>query len=199
MQNSLYKKFGKRVFDLIFSFLGLMLLSPIFIIMALLIKLTSNGNIFYIQSRIGENFKPFKLYKFRSMKEGNGLKITSKDDPRITFIGKFIRRTKIDELPQLINVIKGEMSLVGPRPEVEKYVYLQEEAYKKILNIKPGITDLAAIEFRDEEELLSQYENKEAAYIKKIQPKKIKLYNEYLRIISLKEDIKIILQTLRVI
>ena len=199
MQSSIYEKFGKRIFDFLLSLLGLVVLLPLFVVVVFLIKFTSKGNIFYIQTRIGENFKPFKLYKFRSMKEAKGLSITSKDDPRITSIGKFIRKTKIDELPQLLNVLKGEMSLVGPRPEVEKYVGIQEEAYGKILKVKPGITDLAAIEFRDEEGILSQYEDKERAYIDEIQPKKIELYFIYINSISFKKDIKIILQTLKVI
>jgi len=199
MQNSIYEKFGKRIFDFVSAFLGLLFLLPLLVLVALIIKVSSKGDVFYVQSRIGKSFKPFNLYKFRSMKEAKGLSITSKDDPRITSIGKFIRKTKIDELPQLLNVIKGEMSLVGPRPEVEKYVYIQEEAYRDILKVKPGITDLAAIEFRDEEEVLSQYEDKEEAYIKEIQPKKIALYNQYLKMISLQGDVKIILQTLKVI
>ena len=199
MQSSIYEKFGKRIFDFLLSLLGLVVLLPLFVVVALLIKFTSKGNIFYIQTRIGENFKPFKLYKFRSMKEAKGLSITSKDDPRITAIGKFIRKTKIDELPQLLNVLKGEMSLVGPRPEVEKYVGIQEEAYGKILKVKPGITDLAAIEFRDEEGILSQYEDKEKAYLEVVQPQKIELYFIYIDTISFKKDIKIILQTLKVI
>ena len=199
MQNSIYEKFGKRIFDFVSALLGLLFLLPFLVLVALIIKVSSKGDVFYVQSRIGKNFKPFNLYKFRSMKEAKGLSITSKDDPRITSIGKFIRKTKIDELPQLLNVIKGEMSLVGPRPEVEKYVYIQEEAYRDILKVKPGITDLAAIEFRDEEEVLSQYEDKEEAYIREIQPKKIALYNQYLKMISLQGDVKIILQTLKVI
>jgi len=199
MQSSIYEKFGKRIFDFFLSLLGLVVLLPLFVVVAFLIKFTSKGNIFYIQTRIGENFKPFKLYKFRSMKEAKGLSITSKDDPRITGIGKFIRKTKIDELPQLLNVLKGEMSLVGPRPEVEKYVGIQEEAYAKILKVKPGITDLAAIEFRDEEGILSQYEDKEKAYLEVVQPQKIELYFIYIDTISFKKDIKIILQTLKVI
>jgi len=199
MQSSLYQRFGKRIFDFILALLGLITLSPLFVVVILLIKVTSKGDVFYVQSRIGEGFEPFNLYKFRSMKEAKGLSITSKDDPRITSIGKFIRKTKIDELPQLLNVLKGEMSLVGPRPEVEKYVYLQEEAYAKILKVKPGITDLAAIEFRDEEGILSQYEDKEKAYLEVVQPQKIELYFIYIGNISFKKDIKIILQTLKVI
>ena len=195
----MYKKYGKRVFDIVLSLIGLVVLSPIFIAVAIAIKATSKGSIFYVQKRVGENFEEFNLYKFRSMREGKGLQITSKDDPRITKIGKVIRKTKIDELPQLLNVLKGDMSLVGPRPEVRKYVDIKEKEYKKILSIKPGITDNAAIEFRDEEEILSKYKDKERAYIEEILPKKIALYNKYIDNISLKNDIKLILKTLKVI
>ena len=195
----MYKKYGKRIFDIIVSTIGLIALSPLFIIVAILVKVTSRGSIFYIQKRVGEGFKEFDLYKFRSMREGKGLQITSKDDPRITKIGKFIRKTKIDELPQLLNVLKGDMSLVGPRPEVKKYVDIKKSEYKKVLSIKPGITDNAAIAFRDEEEILARYEDKEKAYIEEILPKKIELYNEYIDNISFKNDIKLILETLKVI
>ncbi len=195
----MYKKYGKRVFDIVLSLIGLVVLSPIFIAVAIAIKATSKGSIFYVQKRVGENFEEFNLYKFRSMREGKGLQITSKDDPRITKIGKVIRKTKIDELPQLLNVLKGDMSLVGPRPEVRKYVDIKEKEYKKILSIKPGITDNAAIEFRDEEEILSKYKDKERAYIEEILPKKIELYNKYIDNISLQNDIKLILKTIKVI
>ena len=198
----MYRSFGKRVFDLTASVLGLALLSPLFVIIALLIKFSSKGPVFFVQKRMGRDFKEFNLYKFRSMVADapkKGLQITSGDDPRITKIGRFIRKTKIDELPQLINVIKGEMSLVGPRPEVKKYVELKKDEYKKVLSVRPGITDLAAIEFRDEEKLLQGYKNKEKAYINEILPRKIALYNKYIDNISFISDIKIILQTLRVI
>ena len=195
----MYKKYGKRVFDIVLSLIGLVVLSPLFIAVAIVIKATSKGSIFYVQKRVGENFEEFNLYKFRSMREGKGLQITSKDDPRITKIGKVIRKTKIDELPQLLNVLKGDMSLVGPRPEVRKYVDIKEKEYKKILSIKPGITDNAAIEFRDEEEILSKYKDKERAYIEEILPKKIELYNKYIDNISLQNDIKLILKTIKVI
>ncbi len=198
----MYKSFGKRVFDVIASILGLALLSPLFVIISIWIKATSKGPVFFVQKRVGKNFKEFNLYKFRSMVADapkKGLQITSGDDPRITKIGRFIRKTKIDELPQLINVIKGEMSLVGPRPEVKKYVELKKDEYKKVLSVRPGITDLAAIEFRDEEKLLQSYKDKEKAYINEILPRKIALYNKYIDNISFISDIKIILQTLRVI
>ena len=194
----MYKKIGKRAFDVVSSLIGLILLLPIFIIVAVAIKLTSKGPIFFIQKRVGQNFKEFNLYKFRSMKEGKGLLVTSQDDPRITKIGKIIRRTKIDELPQLLNVIKGDMSLVGPRPEVMKYVKAKEQDYKEILKVKPGITDFAAIRYRNEEEELSKYSDKERAYIDKIMPKKMEFYKEYIDKLSFLTDIEIILETLKI-
>jgi len=193
-----YKSFGKRFFDFIASLIGLIVLSPFLFIIAIWIKLSSKGPIFYVQKRVGKNFKEFNLYKFRSMiidADKKGLLVTSGDDPRVTKVGRFIRKYKIDELPQLFNVLKGDMSLVGPRPEVKKYVDLKRDDYKKILSIKPGITDNAAIEFVNEEDLLKQFEDKEKAYLKEILPKKIELYKQYINNISFKNDIKLILDT----
>ncbi|SHO81414.1 Lipid carrier : UDP-N-acetylgalactosaminyltransferase [hydrothermal vent metagenome] len=196
----MYKTFGKRLFDIISSFIGVILLSPIFIIISILIKLDSKGDIFYTQIRITKDFKPFKLFKFRSMRQdSSGLSITSRDDNRITKIGKFIRKTKIDELPQLLNVLIGDMSLVGPRPEVSKYVEIKRDEYKKVLSVKAGITDNSAIEFRDEEEILASYDDKEKAYIDIILPQKIELYNKYIDNINFKNDIILILKTIKVL
>jgi len=196
----MYKTFGKRLFDIISSLIGLILLSPLFIIISILIKLDSKGSIFYTQERITKDFKPFKLFKFRSMKsDSKGLSITSANDNRITKIGKFIRKSKIDELPQLLNVLIGEMSLVGPRPEVIKYVDIKKDEYQKVLSVKAGITDNSAIEFRDEEGILEGYDDKEKAYIDIILPKKIELYNQYIDNISFKNDIILILKTLKVL
>ena len=198
----MYKKFGKRVFDLIASIFGIIFFLPVFIIVPILIKIGSKGPVFFVQKRVGRDFKEFNLYKFRSMiadAPKKGLQITSTDDPRITKIGRVLRKTKLDELPQLINVIKGDMSLVGPRPEVNKYVDLKKDEYKKVLSVRPGITDLAAIEFVNEEEILSKFDDKEKAYIEKILPQKIALYNKYIDSISFLEDIRIILKTLKVI
>ena len=147
----------KRIFDLMVSGLGLVSLSPLLLILAALVKLNDGGPVFYKQERIGWHGQPFRIWKFRSMRvtaDKVGLSITQSGDPRITRIGKLLRKTKLDELPQLINVFVGEMSLVGPRPEVEKYVVLYTSALKKVLELKPGITDVASIEFRDEEQLL---------------------------------------------
>lgn len=202
MQNSFYYVYGKRIFDILATVSGGLILLPIIIIIVIWIKLSSKGPIFYVQKRVGKDFQEFDLYKFRSMiidADKVGPSVTSGDDPRITKVGKIIRRTKIDELPQLINVIKGDMSLVGPRPEVIKFVKEKKEEYAKILSVRPGITDNAAIAYRDEETIMNQYENKEKAYMEIVLPEKIKLYNEYLQNISLINDIKLILKTLKVI
>lgn len=198
----MYKDFGKRIFDIVATLIGGILLLPLIIVIIIWIKTTSKGPIFYIQKRVGLNFKEFNLYKFRSMvvnADRIGPSVTSGDDPRITKIGKILRRTKIDELPQLINVLKGDMSLVGPRPEVIKFVEQKKEDYKIILSIKPGITDNAAIEYRNEETIMEQYENKEKAYIDIVLPQKIKLYKKYINNISFIGDLKLILKTIKVI
>ena len=198
----MYRRWGKRVFDIVVSLGALIVLLPFLVAISIWIKLSSKGAVFYEQERVGEAFKPFMLYKFRSMVVGAdkiGPGVTSGDDPRITKIGKVLRRTKIDELPQLLNVLKGEMSLVGPRPELMKFVETQKEAYKKVLSVKPGITDNASIVYRNEEEIMKQYENKERAYIEEVLPQKIKLYNKYIENISFVRDIKLILQTLKVL
>ena len=198
----MYKNFGKRIFDIVATLIGGILLLPLIVIIIVWIKTTSKGPLFYVQKRVGLNFKEFNLYKFRTMivnADKVGPSVTSGDDPRITKIGKILRKTKIDELPQLINVLKGDMSLVGPRPEVMKFVKQKKEEYKKILTIKPGITDNAAIEYRDEETIMEQYENKEKAYIDIVLPEKIKLYNQYLINISFINDVKLILKTLKIL
>lgn len=196
----MYKKSGKRAFDIVASLIGLLLLSPLLIIIALWVKLSSKGPVFFTQKRVGRDFKEFNLYKFRSMVVGadsQGPGVTSSDDNRITKVGRFIRKTKIDELPQLLNVLKGDMSLVGPRPELKKFVDAYTEEYKKVLSVKPGITDNAAIEFRNEEEIMSQYQDKERAYIDIILPQKIKLYYDYIDNISFLNDMKLLLHTLK--
>ena len=198
----MYSNFGKRIFDIVATLIGGILLLPLIIVIIIWIKTTSKGPLFYIQKRVGLNFKEFNLYKFRSMvvnADRIGPSVTSGDDPRITKIGKILRRTKIDELPQLINVLKGDMSLVGPRPEVIKFVEQKKEDYKIILSIKPGITDNAAIEYRNEETIMEQYENKEKAYIDIVLPQKIKLYKKYINNISFIGDLKLILKTIKVI
>lgn len=168
----------KRLFDIAFSLLGLTLLSPIFMVIAILIKFNSKGPIFYTQERIGQFKRPFLLYKFRSMvmslTPGSLITIGDKD-PRITKIGYFIRKYKIDELPQLYNVLIGEMSFVGPRPEVLKYTILYNLEQEEVLKMKPGITDMASIAYRNESELLLVQSNPEKFYINIIMPDKIRI------------------------
>lgn len=191
----------KRAFDFIFSFIGLILLSPIFLIISLLIALSSKGGVFYKQTRVGKDNIDFKVYKFRSMivdADKKGLLSIGKDgrDPRVTKIGYILRKYKLDELPQLINVLKGDMSLVGPRPEVRKYVDLYDDKQKEILKVRPGITDIASITFRNENDLLSQSLNPEDYYIQEIMPKKISLSLEYVKTRTLIKDIKLIFKTI---
>lgn len=188
-----------RFFDILFSLLGLLLLSPLFVILCLAICLESKGGAFYIQERIGLNGKPFGLYKFRSMRIGSdseGLLTIGERDNRITRIGYFMRKTKMDELPQLLNVLKGDMSLVGPRPEVRKYTNLYTEEQRRVLSVRPGITDYASIEYVHENELLSQAEDPERMYIEKVMPDKIKLNMKYLDHYTVGEYFKIIFLTL---
>ncbi|QQK07929.1 sugar transferase [Miniphocaeibacter halophilus] len=191
--------FLKRIFDIVVSFIGLVILGIPLIIIALIIKLTSEGPVFYRQTRVGKNNKDFKIFKFRTMvvdADKKGMLITVGEDKRITKIGKFLRKTKLDELPQLINVFIGSMSFVGPRPEVRKYVELYDDFQKNVLKIKPGITDLASIKYRDESTLLGKSDNPEKTYIEEIMPIKLKINLEYISKISLIYDIKLIFLTL---
>ena len=197
----MYKKFGKRLFDIIISIIGLILLSPLMISLFIVLRVSSKERVFFIQKRVGKNFIEFNLYKFRSMTttSSNGLLVTSAGDNRITRIGKIIRKTKIDELPQLLNVLKGDMSIVGPRPEVMTFVKHKKDIYKKILTIRPGITDHASILFRNEEEILKGFKDKHKGYIDTIMPRKIELYCNYVDDITISNDIKLILKTLKAI
>lgn len=191
----------KRLFYFIASLLGLIILSPIFIIIALFVCFGSKGGVFYKQIRVGKGDKDFKVYKFRSMiidADKDGLLSIGRDgrDPRVTKIGYILRRYKLDELPQLINVLKGEMSLVGPRPEVRKYVDLYNNEQKEILKYRPGITDIASISFRNENDILAQSSNPEQYYIEEIMPQKIALSLEYIKTRTFIKDIKLILKTI---
>ena len=190
----------KRVFDLLCSGLGVVLLSPFFLIIAIWIKFDSAGPILFVQKRVGRNGKPFGVYKFRTMivdAESKGLKITIGNDPRITSSGHFLRRTKLDELAQLFNVLGGSMSLVGPRPEVREYIDAYPEDIKKIvLSVKPGITDYASIEFKDENKLLEKSIDPNRTYIEEILPVKQEYYLKYIEDKSFFLDIKIILKTI---
>jgi lipopolysaccharide/colanic/teichoic acid biosynthesis glycosyltransferase len=192
----------KRVFDLTCSLLGLIILFPLLLGIAIFIKLDSRGPIFFKQVRIGREGKEFSILKFRTMivdAEKNGLQITVGKDARITMSGNFLRKAKLDELPQLINVLKGDMSFVGPRPEVPKYVALYNKKQRSILKIRPGITDIASIAYRDENTLLAHSKNPEKIYIDEIMPKKLELNREYLLKMSVLYDVKLILKTLIVI
>ena len=184
-----------RLLDIIFSVVGLLLLSPLFLIIYILIRYESKGGGFYCQQRVGKDGRMFGLYKFRSMRTGSdkkGLITVGGHDSRITRMGYFIRKYKIDELPQLWNVLKGDMSLVGPRPEVKKYVDLYTEEQRRVLSIRPGITDYASIEYVDENEILGKADNPDRVYVEEIMPAKIKLNMRYIENRSLKEYFKII-------
>lgn len=189
----------KRLFDIVASLLGLLLLFPLFILVAGLIKFDSVGPVFFRQERVGRGFRPFYIMKFRTMvqdaKRGGRL-ITIANDPRITRVGRFLRKTKIDELPQLINVLKGEMSVVGPRPEIRKYVELFREDYEEILKVRPGITDMASVKYRDEATAFGTAENPEQEYLKRVLPDKIRLARQYVEKASFLFDLKLILQTI---
>ena len=189
----------KRIFDITLSLFGLIILLPFMLIIAILIKFDSKGTVFFKQIRITKGGKEFKIFKYRTMKAGSDKysQITVGKDERITKIGSFLRKYKLDEIPQLINVLIGDMSLVGPRPEVPKYVALYTDEQKEILKVKAGITDYASIEFSDENDLLASEEDPEKEYIEKIIPKKIELNKKYLSEISVLTDIKIILLTIK--
>ena len=188
----------KRAFDIAAAFIGLLLLSPLFILLGLLVWLDSPGPIFFRQERMGKGFRPFLIYKFRTMVQDaphKGGPITFGKDPRITRVGNFLRKTKIDELPQLINVLKGQMTFVGPRPEVGKYVELFRQDYEEILKVRPGITDLASLKYRDEATILGRSKNPEEEYLNHVLPDKIDLAKEYIRRSSFFFDLSLILKT----
>ena len=189
----------KRIFDITLSLFGLIILLPFMLIIAILIKIDSKGSIFFKQIRVTKGGREFKILKYRTMRVGSDKysQITVGKDERITKIGSFLRKYKLDEIPQLINVLIGDMSLVGPRPEVPKYVVLYTDEQKEILKVRAGITDYASIEFSDENDLLASEEEPEKAYIEKIMPKKIELNKKYLSKISILTDIKIILLTIK--
>jgi lipopolysaccharide/colanic/teichoic acid biosynthesis glycosyltransferase len=189
----------KRAFDIAGAGTGLVLLSPLMLLTAALIKLDSPGSIVFRQPRIGRHFQPFIIYKFRTMSTGAGQRealITTGHDPRITRIGRFLRWSKIDELPQLVNVLKGEMSLVGPRPEVEQYVNQFHGDYAEILTVRPGLTDLASLKYRDEAAVLARVADPLKEYVDRVLPEKIDLAKEYLRRSSFMFDLLLISKTI---
>ena len=192
----------KRLFDIVASGCGLLVLSPVFLVVAIWIKLDSRGPVFYRQVRVGYKNKDFQIFKFRSMRIGSdkgSLVTIGGRDPRITRSGYFIRKYKLDELPQLINVFVGDMSLVGPRPEVRHYVDYWTPEQMHVLDVRPGITDPASIKFRNENELMGQAENPEDYYINVIMQEKIKLYLEYVENASFMYDLMLIFKTFKVI
>ena len=194
--------FIKKAFDIIVSFLALILLMPIFVCIAIAIVITSGLPVFYLQKRVGKNWKEFKVIKFRTMIQNADkidVNLSSSDDKRVTKVGKILRKFKLDELPQFINVLIGDMSIVGPRPEVFKYANYYKAEYSDILSVRPGISDYASLAFRNEAKLLNNKTNKEHFYLNEILPKKIKLYKKYLKEISFLVDIKIIFATVRTI
>jgi lipopolysaccharide/colanic/teichoic acid biosynthesis glycosyltransferase len=192
----------KRMIDFVASAVGIVLLSPLLLVAAALVRLSSPGPVLFRQERIGRGFRPFTIYKFRTMVVDAprlGAAITCGDDPRITPIGRILRKTKLDELPQLFNVLLGHMSLVGPRPEVPRYVELFREDFAEILAVRPGITDLASITYRNESELLGRAVDPQAEYVERILPDKIRLAKEYRRRSSMMYDLFLIFRTIAAI
>lgn|SRR5574344_45024 len=190
----------KRSFDIVFSFLGIIALLPTFIIISLFVGLTSKGGVFYKQKRVGKDNKDFTLYKFRSMKVNSDKKqliTVGEKDNRVTKVGYIIRKYKLDELPQLFNVLKGNMSFVGPRPEVRYYVDMYSDEQKQVLSVRPGITDIASIEYRNENALLEKADNPQEFYIKEVMPKKLELNRQYIISQSFIGDIKLIFKTIK--
>ncbi len=188
----------KRIFDIIMSGLGLVFLSPVFLAIAIWIKFDSPGPVFYRQVRVGRNNKDFKLFKFRSMRVGSdkkGLITVGGHDPRVTRSGYYIRKYKLDELPQLINVFLGDMSLVGPRPEVRKYVDMYTMEQLHVLDVRPGITDMASICYRNENELLAQASDPEMYYLNVVMPDKLRINLEYVKSHTFFGDCHLILKT----
>ncbi|MEE0993255.1 MAG: sugar transferase [Bacteroidales bacterium] len=189
----------KRLFDVVCSFFGLLVLSPLFVFLSLWVGLGSKGGVFYKQKRVGRFNKNFTLYKFRSMRVGadkKGLLTIGGKDSRVTKAGFFIRKYKLDELPQLLNVLKGDMSFVGPRPEVRKYVDMYTERQLKVLDVRPGITDLASIKYRNENDLLATADNPEQYYIDVVMQDKLALNLQYIETRSFFGDIKLIFRTI---
>ena len=190
---------SKRLFDIAFAVLGLLVTAPLFVLIAAAVAIASKGPVFFLQRRVGRNQRDFSIYKFRTMyrdAESRGQLTVGTRDSRITAVGYWLRRFKLDELPQLLNVLMGQMSVVGPRPEVRKYVQLYTDQEKKVLSVLPGITDLASIHFINENEILSRFANPEEAYIRQIMPVKLGYNLQYLQDRSFFTDLSIIGQTL---
>jgi lipopolysaccharide/colanic/teichoic acid biosynthesis glycosyltransferase len=194
-------RFLKRGFDLLSASLGLLILAPFLLLIGILIKLTSPGPVFFRQVRVGRGQRRFRIMKFRTMNqdaEWNGSAITTHNDGRITRVGRFVRRFKLDELPQLINVLKGDMSLVGPRPEVPRYIPFYSDEEKSVFRVRPGITDLASIYYRNETDMLRSTSDVESFYVDQILPRKLRLNLAYLRRCRFWLDLKILIMTIAV-
>ncbi len=190
---------GKRLFDIFFSLIGILILFPILFLISLLIIIDSKGGIFFKQIRVGKRNKDFKILKFRTMKtdsEKKGFLTIGNKDNRITKVGYYLRKYKLDEFPQLLNVLKGDMSIVGPRPEVRKYVDMYNEQQLKVLSVRPGLTDFASIEYINESELLSMSDKPEETYINEIMPAKLNINLNYIEKKSFLTDCTIIIKTL---
>jgi len=202
MGQAFYAKSGKRMFDVAASVCGLFVLSPLLLVLSVLVKTTSRGPVFYRQERVGRGGRIFRIVKLRSMfadADKRGLLITRAEDPRITPIGRVLRRLKLDELPQLWNVLAGDMSLVGPRPEVPRYVEFYSELQRKVLMIRPGITDPASLAYRNEEELLGTQPDPDQYYRQVVLPDKLSRNIEYLERISFFYDLSLVLHTTSII
>lgn len=198
-QNSLYARYGKRLFDSVVACTGLCVLSPVLAVLALLVKLSSAGPVFFRQQRVGCGGKSFRILKFRSMylnAEQQGLPITAGGDSRITPFGRVMRRFKLDELPQLWNVLKGDMSFVGPRPEVPEYVQHYSSLQRQVLLVRPGITDLASLAYRQEEQILADQADPDRYYREVVLPHKLNLNLEYIQRISFPFDLSLMLHTM---
>ena len=190
----------KRLFDILASGLGLVVLSPLFAVLAVWIKADSRGPVFYRQTRVGRDNKDFRLFKFRSMRPDSdklGLITVGGHDPRVTRSGYYIRKYKLDELPQLINVFKGDMSLVRPRPEVRKYVDMYTPAQMRVLSVRPGITSLASIRYRNENDILAVADDPDRCYVEKVMPDKLAIDLEYVGRATLWNDIRLIFSTFK--
>jgi lipopolysaccharide/colanic/teichoic acid biosynthesis glycosyltransferase len=195
-----YDPHVKRILDIVLAASAIFVLLPLFCFIIILIRMDSSGPVFFRQKRIGKHYKPFSLIKFRTMRQEKGAlrrQFEPGDDRRVTRLGKVLRKTKLDELPELLNVFIGDMSIVGPRPEVEKYVTLFRDDYDLVLKVRPGLSDFASIKYRNEEEILAGRANSEKYYIDEILPDKLKLARVYIENISLKTDMYIIVETIK--
>jgi len=201
-QSFFYRRSGKRALDFFAAFAGLLVLAPLLLLLAAAVKLGSRGSVLFRQNRVGRDHQVFKMWKFRSMvcdADKKGPLITASGDGRVTLLGRYLRRWKLDELPQLWNVLIGDMSLVGPRPELPFYVRNYNQEQLEVLSVRPGITDLATLEYRNEENILAASTDRERFYTEVVLPHKLELNLQYIRTMSLRLDLMVILMTLKLI